>query len=84
MNQVYMTKKILGFRRPVFPRPEFVSRLISQNENWAKDNLTNISIHEEKKPLQFQKVVVVLLVIIVVSTASVVLVAVVVVVVVHL
>lgn len=51
MNQVYMTKKILGFRRPVFPRPEFVSRLISQNENWAKDNLTNISIHEEKKPL---------------------------------
>ena len=46
-----MTKKILGFRRPVFPRPEFVSRLISQNENWAKDNLTNISVHEEKKPL---------------------------------
>jgi hypothetical protein len=51
MSQVYMTKKILGFRRPVFPRPEFVSRLLSQNEIWAKDNLTNISVHEEKKPL---------------------------------
>lgn len=52
LNQVYATKTILGFRRPVFPRPDFVSRIISQNEIWAENNLTNISIHdEEKKPL---------------------------------
>ncbi|KAK1746240.1 TBC domain-containing protein [Skeletonema marinoi] len=50
-HQVYMTKKILGFRRPVFPRPEVVSRIISENEVWAENNLTNISVHEEKKPL---------------------------------
>uniref|UniRef100_A0A7S2M7W1 Oxidation resistance protein 1 n=1 Tax=Skeletonema marinoi TaxID=267567 RepID=A0A7S2M7W1_9STRA len=51
LSQVYMTKKILGFRRPVFPRPEVVSRIISENEVWAENNLTNISVHEEKKPL---------------------------------
>lgn len=51
LSQVYMTKRVLGFRRPVFPRPEFVSRIIAENEVWAENNLTNTSIHEDKKPL---------------------------------
>ena len=51
LTQVYMTKKILGFRRPVFPRPDFVSRIISENEVWAENNLIHMSVHEEKKPL---------------------------------
>ena len=51
LTQVYMTKKILGFRRPVFPRPEVVSRIIADNEVWAENSLINISIHEENKPL---------------------------------
>jgi hypothetical protein len=49
--QCYMTNTILGFSRPIFPRPDFVSRIISENEVWAENNLTNISIHEKKKPL---------------------------------
>lgn len=37
--------------RPIFPVANFVSRLMSNNEAWAVENQTNISIHEDKKPL---------------------------------
>jgi len=46
-SQVHM--RILT--RPIFPREDFVYRLISNNEAWASENEHHISIHAEKKPL---------------------------------
>jgi len=52
LHQAYGVQK--AFRiltRPIFPVANFVSRLMSNNEAWAVENQTNISIHEDKKPL---------------------------------
>mmetsp|Transcript_29977 Transcript_29977/g.71305 ORF Transcript_29977/g.71305 Transcript_29977/m.71305 type:complete len:624 (-) Transcript_29977:61-1932(-) len=37
--------------RPIFPRSEYVSRLISRNEEWAAENEHHIPILQEMKPI---------------------------------
>lgn len=52
LHQAYGVQK--SFRiltRPIFPRRDFVSRLIRNNEGWAEENQRNLPIHEDKKPL---------------------------------
>mmetsp|Transcript_25066 Transcript_25066/g.45142 ORF Transcript_25066/g.45142 Transcript_25066/m.45142 type:complete len:396 (+) Transcript_25066:45-1232(+) len=52
LRQAYGVQKSYGIlTRPIFPRPDFVSRLISNNEAWAEENQSNIPIHQDKKPL---------------------------------
>lgn len=51
-HQAYGTQKSLRIlTRPIFPRQDFVSRLISNNENWAEENIDNLPMHADKKPL---------------------------------
>lgn len=51
-QQAYGTQKSMRFlTRPIFPYPDFVDRLISNNEEWAEQNKSNLPIHEDKKPL---------------------------------
>ena len=51
-HQAYGTQKSLRIlTRPIFPRPDFVSRIISNNETWAEENQGSLPIHEDKKPL---------------------------------
>ncbi|KAL7543321.1 hypothetical protein ACHAXR_012633 [Thalassiosira sp. AJA248-18] len=51
-HQAYGVQKSLRIlTRPIFPRQDFVSRLLSNNEPWAEENQINIPIHEEKRPL---------------------------------
>ena len=38
-------------QQPIFPRQDFVSRLMASNETWAEENQTNLPIHEDKRPL---------------------------------
>jgi len=52
LHQAYGVQK--SFRiltRPIFPRRDFVSRLITNNEVWAEENQSNLPIHDGKKPL---------------------------------
>mmetsp|Transcript_33082 Transcript_33082/g.69465 ORF Transcript_33082/g.69465 Transcript_33082/m.69465 type:complete len:617 (-) Transcript_33082:84-1934(-) len=52
LHQAYGVQK--SFRiltRPIFPRHDFVARLISNNEAWAEENQSNLPIHEDKKAL---------------------------------
>lgn len=52
LNQAYaVTKTFKVITRPVFPRPEFVARLISNNEPWAEANQSNLPTHADKKSL---------------------------------
>ena len=51
-HQAYGVQKSLRIlTRPIFPRRDFVSRLISNNEAWAEENQGILPIHEDKKPL---------------------------------
>ncbi|KAL7530070.1 hypothetical protein ACHAWF_003230 [Thalassiosira exigua] len=49
-HQAYGVQKRI-FTRPIFPRRDFVTRLISNNEAWAEENQVNISLHHERRPL---------------------------------
>lgn len=52
LTQAYGVQK--SFRiltRPIFPSLDFVSRLISNNEDWAERNQNTLPIHEDMKPL---------------------------------
>mmetsp|Transcript_5386 Transcript_5386/g.12235 ORF Transcript_5386/g.12235 Transcript_5386/m.12235 type:complete len:638 (+) Transcript_5386:173-2086(+) len=51
-HQAYGVQKSLRIlTRPIFPRQDFVTRLISNNEAWAEENQSTLPIHEDKKPL---------------------------------
>lgn len=51
-HQAYGVQKSLRIlTRPIFPGRDFVSRLISSNEEWAENNVSTVSIHEDTKPL---------------------------------
>ena len=51
-HQAYGVQKSLRIlTRPIFPGRDFVSRLISSNEEWAEKNVSTVSIHEDTKPL---------------------------------
>lgn len=51
-HQAYGVQKSLRIlTRPIFPGRDFVSRLISNNEEWAEKNEGTVSIHEDTKPL---------------------------------
>lgn len=51
-HQAYGVQKSLRIlTRPIFPGQDFVSRLISNNEEWAEKNESTVSIHEDTKPL---------------------------------
>ena len=51
-HQAYGVQKSMRIlTRPIFPNRDVVSRLISTNETWAEENVSTISIHEDKKPL---------------------------------
>ena len=51
-HQAYGVQK--SFRvltRPIFPRADFVARMMAQNEVWAEANQANLPIHAETKTL---------------------------------
>lgn len=51
-HQAYGVQKSLRIlTRPIFPRQDLVSRLITNNVAWAEENQVNISLHENKRPL---------------------------------
>ena len=51
-HQAYGVQKSMRIlTRPIFPNRDVVSRLISTNETWAEENVSTVSIHEDKKPL---------------------------------
>ncbi|KAL9188449.1 hypothetical protein ACHAXT_006827 [Thalassiosira profunda] len=51
-HQAYgTTTRLRVLTRPLFPRLDFVRRLLSENEIWAEEHITSIPIHEDKKPL---------------------------------
>lgn len=48
-HQAYGTQKSLRIlTRPIFPRQDFVSRLITNNEAWAEEHIGSLPTHEEE------------------------------------
>ena len=51
-HQAYgMQTSFRVWNRPIFPRVEFVSRVLTENEVWAEANEANLPIHAETKTL---------------------------------
>ncbi|KAL3794382.1 hypothetical protein HJC23_012919 [Cyclotella cryptica] len=50
-HQAYGVQKRYMITRPIFPRPDFVARMMSDNETWAEANQDNLPIHADTKTL---------------------------------